>query len=137
MIVPMLLALLAVAFLMLGIGLLRNGLRQAQTDRVLERLAQGQPQSIKDNAVATSLERTFIRAGLGRPTERLGLWLTLWAVGALLGGLLGQWIGLFVMVVTPPLALRLYIAVRYRRRLRRMIEQLPQLLDHAVRSRRR
>lgn len=86
MIGPILLALLAVALLVLGIGLMRNGLRKAQTDRVLERLAEGQPQAMKDNAVTTSLERTFIRAGLGQPTERLGLWLTLWAFGALLGG---------------------------------------------------
>ena len=32
------------------------------------------------------------------------------------------------------LALRLYLAWRYRRRLRRMVEQLPSALDHAVRS---
>ena len=134
MIGPILLSLLAVALLVLGIGLMRNGLRKAQTDRVLERLAEGQPQSLKENTVATRLERTFIRAGLGRPTERLGLWLSLWAFGALLGWLVGEWIGLFVMVAAPPLALRLYIAVRYQRRLRRMVEQLPQLLDHAVRS---
>ena len=43
-------------------------------------------------------------------------------------------IGLLVLFVLPPLAVRLYVSWRYQRRLRRMIEQLPQLLDHTVRS---
>ncbi|NWE83169.1 type II secretion system F family protein, partial [Pseudomonas edaphica] len=44
------------------------------------------------------------------------------------------WLGLLVMLVLPPVLLRLYIAWRYQRRIKRMIEQLPQLLDHTVRS---
>ncbi|KAF1031782.1 MAG: hypothetical protein GAK37_00685 [Pseudomonas sp.] len=131
---PLLLALVAVILLVLAVRLMRNGLRQAQTDRVLERLAAGQPQALKENAVTTRLERTFIRAGLGRPTDRLGIWLALWALAATLGFLAEEWLGLLVMVVLPPLLLRLYISVRYQRRIRRMIAQLPQLLDHAVRS---
>ena len=131
---PILLALTSLAMLLLGLQLMRRGVRQAQTDRVLERLAQGQPDSLDNNPVLSSLERTFIRAGLGKPTERLGLWLALWALGVLLGLLAFEWLGLLVMLLAPPLALRFYISLRYQRRLRRMIEQLPQLLDHAVRS---
>ena len=134
MLVPILLALMSLAMLLLGLQLMRRGVRQAQTDRVLERLAHGQPDSPEGNPVLTSLERTFMRAGLGKPTERLGLWLTLWALGAVLGLLAFEWLGLLVMLLTPPLVLRFYISLRYQRRLRRMIEQLPQLLDHAVRS---
>jgi tight adherence protein B len=134
MLAPILLALMSLAMLLLGLQLMRRGVRQAQTDRVLERLAHGQPDSPENNPVLTSLERTFMRAGLGKPTERLGLWLTLWALGAVLGLLAFEWLGLLVMLLTPPLALRFYISLRYQRRLRRMIEQLPQLLDHAVRS---
>ncbi|MGY2376093.1 type II secretion system F family protein [Pseudomonas sp. SDO524_S393] len=134
MIAPILLALIALVLLVLAVRLMRNGLRQVQTDRVMERLGQGQPQAMNDKAVVSKLERMFIRAGLGRPTERLGLWLTFWSLGALLGFLAGDWLGLLVMIVTPPLVLRGYIAWRYQRRLHRMIEQLPQLLDHAVRS---
>ncbi|MGY2402385.1 type II secretion system F family protein [Pseudomonas sp. SDO5271_S396] len=134
MIAPILLALIALILLVLAVRLMRNGLRQVQTDRVMERLGQGQPQAMNDKAVVSKLERMFIRAGLGRPTERLGLWLAFWSLGALLGFLAGDWLGLLVMVVTPPLVLRGYIAWRYQRRLHRMIEQLPQLLDHAVRS---
>ncbi|MBO0494863.1 type II secretion system F family protein [Pseudomonas sp. Marseille-Q1929] len=134
MLAPILLALMSLAMLLLGLHLMRRGVRQAQTDRVLERLAHGQPDSPENNPVLTSLERTFMRAGLGKPTERLGLWLTLWVLGAVLGLLAFEWLGLLVMLLTPPLALRFYISLRYQRRLRRMIEQLPQLLDHAVRS---
>ncbi len=134
MLAPILLALMSLAMLLLGLQLMRRGVRQAQTDRVLERLAHGQPDSPENNPVLTSLERTFMRAGLGKPTERLGLWLTLWALGAVLGLLAFEWLGLLVMLLTPPLVLRFYISMRYQRRLRRMIEQLPQLLDHAVRS---
>ena len=43
-------------------------------------------------------------------------------------------LGLLVMLIMPPLLLRVYIAWRYQRRVQRMIEQLPQLLDHSVRS---
>jgi tight adherence protein B len=51
-----------------------------------------------------------------------------------LGYFLADWIGLLLMIVIPPLLLRLYIAILYQRRIKRMIEQLPQLLDHTVRS---
>nr|WP_246884519.1 type II secretion system F family protein [Pseudomonas chlororaphis] len=64
----------------------------------------------------------------------LGLWLVVWAAGCILGYGLGKWPGLLALLVAPPLLLRLYISWLYRRRLKRMIEQLPPLLDHAVRS---
>lgn len=131
---PILLALTSLAMLLLGVQLMRRGVRQAQTDRVLERLAHGQPQAQESNPLLNSLERAFMRAGLGKPTERLGLWLSLWALGVVLGLLAFEWLGLLVMLLGPPLILRFYISLRYQRRLQRMIEQLPQLLDHAVRS---
>ncbi|WP_226455684.1 type II secretion system F family protein [Pseudomonas sp. AF03-9] len=131
---PILLALTSLAMLLLGVQLMRRGVRQAQTDRVLERLAHGQPQTQESNPLLNSLERAFMRAGLGKPTERLGLWLSLWALGVVLGLLAFEWLGLLVMLLGPPLILRFYISLRYQRRLQRMIEQLPQLLDHAVRS---
>jgi tight adherence protein B len=131
---PILLALTSLAMLLLGVQLMRRGVRQAQTDRVLERLAHGQPQTQESNPLLNSLERAFMRAGLGKPTERLGLWLSLWALGVVLGLLAFEWLGLLVMLLGPPMILRFYISLRYQRRLQRMIEQLPQLLDHAVRS---
>ncbi|MCE6979497.1 type II secretion system protein F [Pseudomonas frederiksbergensis] len=134
MLKPTLLILICLTLLGLSIRLFYNGLRQTGIDRTLGRLMQGQPQLAVAKSSWAGLERAFLRAGLGRPTERLGLWLLLWALGILLGFALASWIGLLVLLLMPPLALRLYISWCYQRRLKRMIEQLPPLLDHTVRS---
>ncbi|PMY35285.1 type II secretion system protein F [Pseudomonas sp. GW456-L14] len=131
---PVLLALLCLTLLGLSGWMFYSGLRQARTARVLDRLAQGQPQPSEEKTSWNRLERAFLRAGLSRPTERLGLWLVVWALGCMLGYGLGKWPGLLALLVAPPVLLRLYISWLYRRRLKRMIEQLPPLLDHAVRS---
>ena len=134
MLKPTLLILICLTLLGLSIRLFYNGLRQTGIDRTLGRLMQGQPQLAVAKSSWAGLERAFLRAGLGRPTERLGLWLLLWALGILLGVALAGWIGLLALLLMPPLALRLYISWCYQRRLKRMIEQLPPLLDHTVRS---
>jgi tight adherence protein B len=134
MLKPALLILLCLTLLGVSIRLFYNSLRQAGIDRTLGRLTQGQPQLTVAKSSWSGLERTFLRAGLGRPTERIGSWLLLWALGALLGFALAGWIGLLMLLLVPPLALRLYISWRYQRRLKRMIDQLPTLLDHTVRS---
>jgi tight adherence protein B len=128
--------LLLICLLLIGLSLwlFDNSLRKAQTDRVLERLGDGQPETVEASTSWSGLERMFLRAGLGKPTDRLGLWLSAWVIGALFGYLLGDGWGLFAMIVGPPLVLRLYIGWRYQRRVQRMVEQLPQLLDHSVRS---
>ncbi|MDQ0978858.1 type II secretion system F family protein [Pseudomonas synxantha] len=130
----LILLLICVLLVSLSIWLFQRGLRQAGTDRVLERLAEGQPAPQESNNSWVAMERMFQRAGLGKPTDRLGLWLSGWAVAMVLGYLLADWLGLLAMLLVPPLLLRLYIAWRYQRRVQRMIEQLPQLLDHSVRS---
>ena len=130
----LILLLICILLISLSVWLFQRGLRQAGTDRVLERLADGQPLPQEPNGSWIALERMFQRAGLGKPTDRLGLWLSCWAVGILLGYLLADWLGLLTLLIAPPLLLRLYIAWRYQRRVQRMIEQLPQLLDHSVRS---
>ncbi|NCE93971.1 type II secretion system F family protein [Pseudomonas sp. L13] len=128
------LLLICVLLISLSVWLFQRGLRQAGTDRVLERLSDGQPVPQEPNGSWVALERMFQRAGLGKPTDRLGLWLSGWALGMLLGYLLAGVLGLLVMLIMPPLLLRVYLAWRYQRRVQRMIEQLPQLLDHSVRS---
>ena len=128
--------LLLVCLLLIGLSfwLFQNGVRKAQTDRVLARLGSGQPEAQQASTPLTALERMFQRAGLGKPTDRMGLWLSGWVIGALLGFLMADGVGLAVMIVAPPLLLRAYISWRYHRRVRRMVELLPQLLDHSVRS---
>ncbi|MFU2329291.1 type II secretion system F family protein [Pseudomonas sp. NFX98] len=134
MLKPLLLTLVCLSLLGLSVRLLIRGLRQPGTERALERLTQGQPERVVQKTSWVALERAFLRAGLGRPMERLGLWLTLWGLGALLGLVAGGWLGLLVLLLLPPVVLRLYVQWRYQRRLKRMIEQLPPLLDHTVRS---
>lgn len=131
---PLLLILVCLALLGVSARLLYQGLRQPGTQRALDRLTQGQPQRTAQKSSWVALDRAFLRAGLGRPSERLGLWLALWALAALLGFAMGGWVGFVVLLLLPPLCLRLFISWRYQRRLKRMIEQLPPLLDHSVRS---
>ncbi|MHC8316350.1 type II secretion system F family protein [Pseudomonas sp. LB3P31] len=134
MIGPLLLSLMCLLLLMLSVRLFQQGMRKSGSERVLDRLAQGQPELVPEKAAWTGLERAFLRAGLGRPTDRLGLWLALWAMSMLVGAAVASWVGLLLMLVVPPLALRVYVSWRYRRQVRRIVEQLPQLLDHTVRS---
>ncbi|MDD0997763.1 type II secretion system F family protein [Pseudomonas sp. TNT2022 ID1044] len=134
MLKPLLLILVCLLLLGLSARLLYRGLRQPGTQRVLERLSQGQPERVVQKTSWTALERAFLRAGLGRPTERIGQWLALWGLLALIGGVAGGWGGLLLASLLPPLLLRVFIQWRYQRRLKRMIEQLPSLLDHTVRS---
>jgi tight adherence protein B len=134
MLKPLLLSLVCLALLGLSARLLYRGLRQPGTQRALDRLTQGQPERVAQKTSWVALERAFLRAGLGRPTERLGQWLTLWGLVVLLGFVAGGWLGLLALLLLPPLFLRLYVQWRYQRRLKRMIEQLPPLLDHTVRS---
>ena len=88
-----------------SVHLFLSGLRQAETDRVLERLAEGQPLLAEERGHWVALERMFQRAGLGKPTDSLGLWVTCWVLGAVLGFLVWSWLGLVAMVVLPPLIL--------------------------------
>lgn len=134
MLKPLLLIFVCLALLGLSAHLFTRGLREPGTRRVLERLSQGQPERVVRKTSWTGLDRAFLRAGLGRPTERLGVWLTLWGLSILLGFFGGGWPGLLALLLLPPLLLRLYVNWRYQRRLKRMIEQLPALLDHSVRS---
>ncbi|MBK5538831.1 type II secretion system F family protein [Pseudomonas sp. TH05] len=129
-----LLALICLVLLGLSLWLFYNGIRKTNTEKVLNRLAEGQPELVPEKTTWTGLERAFLRAGLGRPTERLGLWLALWALSVLLALAAAGWVGALCLVLLPPLALRTYVAWLYKRRIKRMIEQLPQLLDHTVRS---
>ena len=70
------------------------------------------------------------------PGNRIGI--VAWARANLFSSWLNTLLTLFafylIWLILPPLLLRVYIAWRYQRRVQRMVEQLPQLLDHSVRS---
>ena len=130
------LLLFTISFLMfsLSMNLVYRALRDPTTSRVLDRLGESQPQHAERIQGVAWLDRAFLQAGLGRPSERLGLWLSLWAVAIVLAGLLGGWWFFLALVVLPPVLLKVFVSWRYHRRVRRMVEQLPLLLDHSVRS---
>lgn len=127
--------LLSMVLLGLSVRFLLLGLRRSGDKRVLERLGQGGTTAAAGQTpLMRWLERTFQRAGLGRPDERLGLFLAVWGGLILVGGLAAGWAGMLLMAVLPPLVLRGYVSWRYQRRVQRMIQQLPSLLDYTVRS---
>ena len=129
------LGLMCLAMLGVSIRLFYAGMRKSATERILQRLGQAQSTS---SAVAAPrrdwLDRLLLRAGMERHNERLVLWLTIWALLSLFTGLGLGWLAGVGLMLSGPLLFRLYLGWRYHRRRQRMIEQLPQLLDHSVRS---
>ncbi|MCL7462317.1 type II secretion system F family protein [Pseudomonas sp. NW5] len=124
---------LAVLLLLAGLLLLRRGLRQAVSERIMERLGALRVSVLERRSWAW-LERALLRAGYQSSPQQLSMMLMCWVLATLLALLLGGWPALLLMLILPPLLLRGFVALRYQRRLRRMIEQLPQFLDHVIRS---
>ncbi|MFJ3467277.1 type II secretion system F family protein [Pseudomonas sp. NPDC090201] len=118
----------------LSLYLFYRGLNKGANERIMARLALGQPEKVAARPALAAIERAFLRAGLGRPTERLPLALTIWLMTMLLGYAMYDGFGLALGILLPVIVLRFYVSFRYRRRMQRMIAQLPQLLDHTVRS---
>ena len=119
---------------MLSLHLVYRTLRDPTTSKVLERLGEGRVVVVDQAFTVAWLDRVFLQAGLGRPSERLGLWLSMWGVAVVLGAVLGGPMVALACVLLPPLCVWLFVSWRYHRRVRRMVEQLPGLLDSSVRS---
>lgn len=122
-----------VALLLLASSLLfwRRSQLQQRSERVLDRLQVEKPQS----AVRLDLlQRVLLRAGIRITPGRLGLvsavLVVVLAAILLLRGPLLALLALALLLV----ALWLYLQLRYQRRVSRMVEQLPSVLDHVVRS---
>ncbi|WP_143490736.1 type II secretion system F family protein [Pseudomonas sp. Bc-h] len=118
----------------MSLYLFYRGLNKGANERIMTRLSLGQPEAPFAKPGLARVERAFLRAGLGKPTERLPLAMSIWLGSVLVGYLLYGWFGLALGIVLPLILLRFFVSFRYQRRVRRMIEQLPQLLDHTVRS---
>ncbi|PWB29766.1 type II secretion system protein F [Pseudomonas sp. SDI] len=134
--VALLLGLFCLLMLGASVWLFYRGVRKSGDERILQRLGQVQVAQVAPTlgGQRSWLELTLLRAGLDRRTDRLLLWLAVWLLLVALGTLLGGWPGAIGVLLLGPLALHLYLAWRYQRRVRRMIEQLPVLLDHSVRA---
>ncbi|KOP52360.1 type II secretion system protein F [Pseudomonas coronafaciens pv. porri] len=128
------LGVISLLLLIASVRMFYLALNQDAKERVRRRLTAGQIEPVVEKPGWARLDRAFIRAGLGLPTERMGLALTLYALLILIGYAMADGISVGCALVGVPLGLRLFVSWRSRVRVRRMIEQLPQLLDHSVRS---
>ena len=119
--------------LIAGIVLLHRSREQALAEQISQRLRVDRPELRQSRRIG-HLDKLFLRAGFNLPKQGLGIWLVGWLAGGALGLIVGHWLGLLIMLLLPLIAGRLFIAWRYRRRVLRMIEQLPTYLDHVIRS---
>lgn len=113
--------------------LLRRSWQQARLEQVAARLGAMPPEFVSRGS-GKGLERLLLRAGVQVTPLRMRQVLLAWASLMLLGLLLGGWVVLLLLAGGSLLLGRAYLAWRYRRRLRRMVQQLPQMLDQVVRS---
>lgn len=132
--IAMVLGLFGLALLAASVGLFYNGVRKSAEERTLQRLGQLPEPVLIEAPARGSLDLLLLRAGFDRRADRFMLWGAAWLLLIVVAGSVAGWFGAAMMLVLGPLLWRLYMSWRYRRRLRRMIEQLPALLDHAVRS---
>ncbi|SDG50126.1 type II secretion system F family protein [Phytopseudomonas seleniipraecipitans] len=130
---PLLLGAICLTLLGVGLLMLRKGRAKAASEQVMQRLLIDQPQPLQALSMGY-VDKLFLRAGFSKPRQGLGLWLFTWLLGGLMGLILGHWLGLLIMLLLPLFLGRLFIALRYRRRVQRMIERLPIFLDHVIRS---
>lgn len=113
--------------------LLRRSWQQARLEQVAARLGAMPPEFVSRGS-GKGFERLLLRAGVQVTPLRMRQVLLAWASLMLLGLLLGGWVVLLLLAGGSLLLGRAYLAWRYRRRLRRMVQQLPQMLDQVVRS---
>ncbi|KFE51913.1 type II secretion system F family protein [Pseudomonas syringae] len=130
----LLLGLVFLLFLGAAIYLFRLALNRSASEKIMLRLAEGQPEVETRKPGLERVNRAFLRAGLNLPTKGLSIGVLIWALFIVIGLLTDSMPGIVLGVLGPPLALRMFISWRYRKRVARMIEQLPQMLDHTVRS---
>lgn len=124
--------LLCVLMLIGGLLMIRRSMREAQSEQVVERLAEGQ--ELPDRIKMGVLQRELLRSGLSLPAWLAVVLLAVWLLLAFFSMLLGGWLALLIVLLVPLVVLRLYMMWQYSRRLKRMVGQMPQFLDHVVRS---
>lgn len=127
--------LLGLSPLCLGIALLlwRLALQKRGDERVLQRLGQAYL-TLRGSVLKRSrLDALWATAGMA---QRPSLWslLLAWLGGSTVVALAFGWFAGLLLLISVPLVGRGYMSWRSSRRTRRMIQQLPGLLDHCVRS---
>lgn len=122
----------SVLLLVASVVFLQRSRRAGASEKVLGRLSSDFISTDKINfgAVQRELVRTGIHLDFWRVMLLVGIWLVLLVIVLWSAGVLA----FIVTAIASIVLLRFYLLVRLRRRLQRMIVQLPQLLDHIIRS---
>ena len=122
----------SVLLLVASVVFLLRSRRAGASEKVLGRLSSDFISTDKINfgAVQRELVRTGIHLDFWRVMLLVGIWLVLLVIVLWSAGVLA----FIVTAIASIVLLRFYLLVRLRRRLQRMIVQLPQLLDHIIRS---
>lgn len=123
---------IAVLLLAAGVFAFQRGLRESASEKVLERL----DSSIGSDLPFSSdfIQRELLRSGIQLSFKQIMLLTASWCALLLISLFAGGWLMFLMVGISSLVVVRLYLIIRFRRRLQRMIEQLPQLLDHIVRS---
>ncbi|EGH27929.1 type II secretion system protein [Pseudomonas syringae pv. japonica str. M301072] len=127
------LGLISLLLFIASIRMFYLALNQGASERVRQRLMAGQVQPVAEKT-GWRLPGSGLCARAGQPTKRMGLALSLYALLILIGYATAGVVGALSVLLAVPLTLRVFVSWRYEVRVRRMIQQLPQLLDHTVRS---
>lgn len=124
--------LLCLVLLGAAVVMLRRSLHEQRSEQVMQQVVHGR--SAPQRVALGRLQRELLRSGVDLP---LGVWAligTLWLLAVLLVIALGGWVALLLVTLLPLVLLRLYMSLQYKRRVQRMVSQMPQFLDSVVRS---
>jgi len=123
---------LAILLLVGGVVFFRRGLHESASEKVIGRL--GNSFSGDEKIITGFMQRELLRSGIsltfGQTVFLVFIWCMLLSASFFIGG----WLLFLVVTISSIVLARLYLIIRFRRRLQRMIAQLPQLLDHMIRS---
>jgi len=122
----------SILLLAAGFYFLRRSAREGASEKVIGRLSN---EFIADEKVNISfLQRELLRAGVNLAFWQVVLLLSGWFIALALCFFIGGWLLFLAVTVGSIILVRIYLVIRFHRRLQRMISQLPQLLDHMIRS---
>lgn len=122
----------SVALLLAGMALLRSSWFQADNEAIIERLSMANDTAPEPVMSWLAKERT--RMGITLPFGLLVTFFCCWCLLLFFVLLLAGWWPGFAVFVGSGLLLHVYLSVRYQRRIKKMVSQLPQMLEHIIRS---
>ncbi len=111
---------------------MRRGLREGASEKVIERLNGVYVGAEKKNI--GFVQRELLRSGFNLSFGQFVFLFIIWFLLLALSFVVGGGVLLLIVAISSVILMRLYLMIRLRRRLQRMISQLPQLLDHMIRS---